>query len=249
MFSLGRFGYGSGGLRHDAEGRSRLSGCLVTQLLPGVDQVRVSEVVELGDALPAGGAEDAAQGLAALDDVDPRACRVGVDGGAVASVGDDPAEPDAVDVSAGHAPCGHWPQSGSGGDAADGVAGTHHHAVAITRARLARLGCGLGLWRQCGRVGVAGVGVLVPLGGGATEVVQIQRPRVAGDAPVARVLAHGLAVEPVVPRSRLVAIVGCCWRIAPPTTHNGCARRTGFDTGMRRSCRRAAILRSLHAHG
>ncbi len=181
--------------------------------------------------------------------MDPRAGRVGVDSGAVASVGDGLAGPDAVDVAAGHAPCGHGPQSGSGGDAADGVAGTRHHAVSITRARLARLGCGLGLRRRSWCIGVAGVGVLVPLGCGATEVVQIQRARITRNAAVARVLAHGLAAEPVVPRSRLVVggvVVGV---LRHPTTHNGCARRTGFDTGMLRSCRRAAIRRSPHARG
>ena len=52
---------------------------LVAQLLSGIDEVWIGEVVEFGDALPAGRAEDAAQRLAALDDVDPRA-RAGVRG-------------------------------------------------------------------------------------------------------------------------------------------------------------------------
>ncbi|EFA23679.1 hypothetical protein BIFGAL_02786 [Bifidobacterium gallicum DSM 20093 = LMG 11596] len=41
MFSLGWFGYGSGGLRRGVEGRSRYDSCLVAQLLSGVDQVRL----------------------------------------------------------------------------------------------------------------------------------------------------------------------------------------------------------------
>lgn len=52
---------------------------LVAQLLSVMDEVRIGEVVELGDALPSGCAEDAAQRLATLDDVDPRA-RAGVRG-------------------------------------------------------------------------------------------------------------------------------------------------------------------------
>lgn len=46
---------------------------LVAQLLSGMNEVRVREVVELDDALPAGHAEDAAQRLITLDDMDPRA--------------------------------------------------------------------------------------------------------------------------------------------------------------------------------
>ncbi|EQW16342.1 Uncharacterised protein [Scardovia inopinata] len=67
--------------------------------------------------------------------------------------------------------------------------------------------CELRLRRRCRRGrdgGVAGVGVLVPLCGGTAEVVQIQWAGVSRDAAVAGVLAHGLAVAPIVPRSRLV---------------------------------------------
>lgn len=82
---------------------------LVAQLLSGVDQVRVPEVVELGDALPAGSAEDAAQRLAASHDVDPRAGASVRRRRAVAAVDDGLAGPDAVNVAGRHAPCGRGP--------------------------------------------------------------------------------------------------------------------------------------------
>lgn len=60
----------------------------MAELLSRIDQVGIPEVVELGNALPAGRAEDTAQGFAALDDVDPcdgsavrRSVRAGGDGG------------------------------------------------------------------------------------------------------------------------------------------------------------------------
>lgn len=63
----------------------------------------------MGDALPAGCAEDAAQRLPAPDHLDPRA-RAGVCGWCgVAAVDHGLAGPDAVDVAAGYAPCGHGP--------------------------------------------------------------------------------------------------------------------------------------------
>ncbi len=82
--------------------QGRFSDRLVAQLLSGIDQVRVPQSVKLGDALPAGRTEDAAQRLTAPDDVDPRTR-------AASSVGDGLAGPDAVDVAGGHAPCGHGP--------------------------------------------------------------------------------------------------------------------------------------------
>ncbi|WP_407695020.1 hypothetical protein [Scardovia inopinata] len=69
-------------------------------MLSGIDEVRVPQPVELGDALPAGRAEDAAQRLTAPDDVDPRAA---------SSVGDGLAGPDTVDIAGWHASCGHGP--------------------------------------------------------------------------------------------------------------------------------------------
>lgn len=58
------------------------------KLLPRVNEVGVPEVVELGDALPAGRTENPAQRFAAFDDVDPhagsgvrRGVRTGGDGG------------------------------------------------------------------------------------------------------------------------------------------------------------------------
>lgn len=78
-------------------------------MLSGIDEVRVPEVVELGDALPAGSAEDAAQRLAAPHDVDPHAGPSARGRRAVAAVGDGLARPDTVDVAAGYAPGGHRP--------------------------------------------------------------------------------------------------------------------------------------------
>mgnify|MGYP000546352079 FL=1 len=75
----------------------------VAELLPRADEVGVTDVVELGDALPAGCAEDPAQRFAVFDDVDPRTgSTVRCGGGAV--VGDGLAGPDPVDVPGGHVP-------------------------------------------------------------------------------------------------------------------------------------------------
>lgn len=46
---------------------------LVAQLLSGINEVRIPEVVKLSDTLPAGHVKDAAQRLITLDDMDPRA--------------------------------------------------------------------------------------------------------------------------------------------------------------------------------
>lgn len=60
----------------------------VAELLSRLDQVGVPEVVESGNALPAGRTENPAQRFAAFDDVDPhagsgvrRGVRTGGDGG------------------------------------------------------------------------------------------------------------------------------------------------------------------------
>ena len=46
---------------------------LVAQLLSGINEGRIPEVVKLSDTLPAGHVKDAAQRLITLDDMDPRA--------------------------------------------------------------------------------------------------------------------------------------------------------------------------------
>ena len=104
----------------------------VAELLAGVNEVGVGKVVQLGDALPAVGPEDAAQCFAALDDMHAatrgngsarsRGCR--------ASVGDDVAGIDQVEVAERHVLRGHGPQAGSLVDAGHGVTIAHGHVHA-----------------------------------------------------------------------------------------------------------------------
>ena len=73
----------------------------VAEPLAGANEVGVGEVVQLRDALPAVGPEDAAQGFAAFDDIHVAARGRGSAGsrGYSASVGDDVARIDQVDVA------------------------------------------------------------------------------------------------------------------------------------------------------
>ena len=110
--------------------------------------------------------------------------------GGLAGVGDGLAGPDAVDVAGGDAPCGYWPEAGAGCDAADGVAGADGDGSSLCRSGRCRGWCGCRLW--CGLAG--GVGVAVPLPGFAAEYVEVERARVAVEASVGGVLAHGFPV-------------------------------------------------------
>lgn len=97
--------------------------------LAGVNQIGVGEVVQLGDALPAIGPEDATQRFATLDNMHATSrCCGSSSSSCRASVGDNVAEIDQIDVAERHAPRGQRPQPGSFGDAGHGVATAHAHA-------------------------------------------------------------------------------------------------------------------------
>lgn len=169
----------------------------VAEPLAGVNEVGVDKVVQLSDALPSIGPEDAAERFSPLDDIHAATCgRGSAGGGCRASVGDDVAWMDQVDVAGRHPPCGHGPQAGSLGDAGHGVAGAHPHGNrGSNRSRCRCSGCRsaespvddllhLGvLVAQCGLAGVS-VAVVAAYG------LVCQR------VPVGRIslrLRHGLA--------------------------------------------------------
>lgn len=103
----------------------------VAEPLAGVNKVGVGEVVQLGDALPAVGSEDAAERFATFDDMHAATRGCGsADSGWCAPVGDDVARIDQVDVAGWCAPYGQWSQAGSLGDAGHGVVVAHGHAHA-----------------------------------------------------------------------------------------------------------------------
>lgn len=117
------------GLRRGAEGHSWLR--LVTEPLAVVNEVGVGEVVQLGDALPAIGPKDATQRFATLDNMHATSrCCGSSSSSCRASVGDNVAGIDQIDVAGRHAPRGQRPQPGSFGDAGHGVATAHGHAHA-----------------------------------------------------------------------------------------------------------------------
>lgn len=106
----------------------------VAEPLAGVNKVGVGEVVQLGDALPAVGSEDADERFATFDDMHAATRGCGSAGsGWCAPVSDAVVRIDQVDVAGWRAPCGQWSQAGSLGDTGHGVAVAHGHAHASVR--------------------------------------------------------------------------------------------------------------------
>ena len=98
----------------------------VAEPLAGVNKVGVGEVVQLGDALPAVGSEDAAERFATFDDMHAATRGCGsADSGWCAPVGDDVARIDQVEVAGRNPPCGQRPQASSRCYAGHGVAAAH----------------------------------------------------------------------------------------------------------------------------
>lgn len=103
----------------------------VADPLAGVNEIGVGEVVQLCDALPSVGPENADESFATFDDMHAATRGCGsADSGWCAPVGDDVARIDQVDVAGWRTLCGQRPQAGSSGDTGHGVAVAHSHAHA-----------------------------------------------------------------------------------------------------------------------
>lgn len=103
--------------------------------------------MQLCDALPSVGPEDAAERFATFDDMHAATRGCGsADSGWCAPVGNAVARIDQVDVAGWRAPYGQWSQAGSLGNAGHGVAVAHGHAHASAEATGAYAADSLNRW-------------------------------------------------------------------------------------------------------